>query len=110
MRKFHSLRVVEIQPDAEDAVALSLDVPAELRPEYTGLPGQHVVLRTELQGEEARRTYSLINAPGEWPMRIVARVHEMGRMSQHLAQQIKVGDQIEVFPPNGSLTPRLNDP
>jgi ring-1,2-phenylacetyl-CoA epoxidase subunit PaaE len=107
MLKFHSLRVAEVQPDAEDAVAVALDVPAELQPEYAGLPGQHVVLRVFLDGEEERRTYSLINAPGEWPMRIVARVHKYGRMSRHIAQDVKVGDRIDVLPPNGSLTPRL---
>jgi len=107
MLKFHPLRVVELHPDAEDAVAISLDVPNELRSEYAGLPGQHIVLRTELQGEEARRTYSLINAPGEWPLRIVARVHQNGWMSRHLADQVKVGDSIDVLPPNGSLTIRL---
>jgi ring-1,2-phenylacetyl-CoA epoxidase subunit PaaE len=101
------LRIAEVQPDAQDAIAVALDVPRELQQEYAGLPGQHVVLRAELDGEETRRTYSLINAPGEWPLRIVARVHENGRMSQHLAQHVKVGDQIDVLPPNGSLTPRL---
>ncbi len=109
MLKFHSLRIAEVQPDAEDAVALALDVPPELRPEYVGLPGQHIVLRAELDGEEARRTYSLISTPGEWPLRIVARVHENGRMSRHLATEVKVGDHIDVLPPNGSLTPRLAD-
>jgi len=107
MLKFHSLRIAELQPDAQDAVAVALDVPRELQPEYVGLPGQHVVLRAELDGEETRRTYSLINTPGEWPLRIVARVHENGRMSQYLAQHAKVGGQIDVLPPNGSLTPRL---
>ncbi|HVO47083.1 MAG TPA: 2Fe-2S iron-sulfur cluster-binding protein [Steroidobacteraceae bacterium] len=106
MLKFHSLRIVEVQPDAEDAVAVALEVPQELRGEYTGLPGQHVVLRAELGGEEARRTYSLINPPGEWPLRIVARVHERGRMSRHLAEEARIGDTIDVLPPNGSLTPR----
>jgi ring-1,2-phenylacetyl-CoA epoxidase subunit PaaE len=107
MLKFHALRIAELQPDAEDAVAVTLEVPQELRSEYLGLPGQHVVLRTELDGEEVRRTYSLVNTPGEWPLRIVARVHENGRMSRHLAEQVKVGEQIDVLPPNGSLTPRL---
>ena len=106
MLKFHPLRISEVQPDAEDAVAVALEVPQELRSEYTGLPGQHVVLRAELGGEEARRTYSLINPPGEWPLRIVARVHEQGRMSRHLAEEARVGDTIDVLPPNGSLTPR----
>src|SRR6266702_1753430 len=107
MLKFHSLRIAELQPDAEDAVAVAMEVPKELQPEYVGLPGQHVVLRIELDGEETRRTYSLVNAPGEWPLRIVARVHKNGRMSRHLADNVKVGDQIDVLPPNGSLTPRL---
>ena len=106
MLKFHSLRIAELNPDADDAVAVALDVPQELRSEYVGLPGQHIVLRTELDGSEARRTYSLTNVPGEWPLRIVARVHEHGRMSRHLADDLRVGDQIDVLPPNGSLTPR----
>jgi ring-1,2-phenylacetyl-CoA epoxidase subunit PaaE len=107
MLKFHSLRIAELQPDADDAVAIALEVPQELQSEYVGLPGQHVVLRAELDGAEARRTYSLTNVPGEWPLRIVARVHEGGQMSRHLAEQLKVGDRIDVLPPNGSLTPRL---
>jgi ring-1,2-phenylacetyl-CoA epoxidase subunit PaaE len=106
MLKFHSLRIAELQPDTNDSVAVALDVPQELRSEYAGLPGQHVVLRTQLDGSEARRTYSLTSVPGEWPLRIVARVHEHGRMSGHLAGQAKVGDRIDVLPPNGSLTPR----
>jgi ring-1,2-phenylacetyl-CoA epoxidase subunit PaaE len=106
MSEFHALRIVELQPDADDAVAVALDVPLELRSEYVGLPGQHIVLRAALEGAEARRTYSLTNAPGEWPLRIVARIHEQGRMSRYLAEQLKVSDRIDVLPPNGSLTPR----
>src|SRR5262249_52711895 len=86
----------------DDAIAVSLEVPAELRAEFAGLPGQHVVLRTELGGEEVRRTYSLTNTPGEWPLRIVARVHEHGRMSRYLAEKLQVGDEIDVLPPNAS--------
>jgi ring-1,2-phenylacetyl-CoA epoxidase subunit PaaE len=110
MLEFHPLRIAELQPDADDAVAISLDVPPQLRSEYVGLPGQHIVLRAELDGAEVRRTYSLTNAPGEWPLRIVARVHENGRMSRHFAEQLKVGDRIDVLPPNGSLTPRRAKP
>src|SRR5882724_4758526 len=107
MLKFHPLRIAEMQPDADDAIAVALEVPRELQSEYVGLAGQHVVLRTDLAGEETRRTYSLVNTPGEWPLRIVARVHENGRMSRFLAEHAKVGEQIDVLPPNGSLTPRL---
>jgi hypothetical protein len=33
MLKFHSLKVAQVAPDAEDAVAIALEVPAELRDE-----------------------------------------------------------------------------
>ncbi len=106
MLRFHSLRVLEVVPDAEDAVAIALEVPPELRAEYSGRAGQHVVLRMSPEGEELRRTYSLVNAPGEWPLRIVPRVHAVGTASRYLAEELKAGDSLEVLPPNGSFTPR----
>jgi ring-1,2-phenylacetyl-CoA epoxidase subunit PaaE len=104
--KFHPLKVLQVAPDAEDAVSVSLEVPAELRAEYAGNPGQHVVVRIEIDGEETRRTYSLVNSPGEWPLRIVPRVHAAGRMSSYLSEQLRAGETLDVLPPNGSFTPR----
>jgi ring-1,2-phenylacetyl-CoA epoxidase subunit PaaE len=105
MLRFHSLRVAQVQAQAEDAVALALEVPAQLAVEYRGVAGQHVVLRATLAGEEVRRTYSLVNAPGEPLLRIVVRVHSEGRLSTHLAQHVRPGDLLDVLPPNGSFTP-----
>lgn len=106
MLTFHSLRVAEIHPEADDAVGISLEVPPELREEYRGLPGQHVVVKVNINDEESRRTYSLVNAPGESPLRIVVRMHPAGHMSRYLAEQLNAGDQLDVLPPNGSFTPR----
>ncbi len=106
MLTFHSLRVAEVHPEAEDAVGVSLEVPAELRAEYRGLPGQHVVVRIDVNDDELRRTYSLVSGPGEARLRIVVRVHAAGHMSRYLAEQLNVGDHLEVLPPNGSFTPR----
>src|SRR6266513_619633 len=106
MLKFHPLKVAQLAPDAEDAVAIALEFPAELRDEYRGSAGQHVVIRAANDGEEIRRTYSVVNAPGEWPLRIVPRVHALGRMSRHLAERLRPGDRLDVLPPNGSFTPR----
>jgi ring-1,2-phenylacetyl-CoA epoxidase subunit PaaE len=110
MLKFHSLKVAQVSPDAEDAVAIALEVPEALRAEYRGSPGQHVVVRATVDGEDIRRTYSLVNAPGEVPLRIVPRVHAQGRMSRHLAEGLRAGDLLEVLPPNGSFIPRELSP
>ncbi|HEV2228350.1 MAG TPA: 2Fe-2S iron-sulfur cluster-binding protein [Steroidobacteraceae bacterium] len=106
MRRFHSLTVGAVSPDADDAVAITLEVPAQLQGEYLGAAGQHVVVRTQIDGEEVRRTYSLVNAPGEWPLRIVPRVHAAGKMSRYLAEELRAGDTLDVLPPNGSFTAR----
>jgi len=106
MLKFHPLRVLQVSPDAEDAVAIALEVPDSLRAEYRGCPGQHVVVRASIDGEDTRRTYSLVSVPGEVPLRIVPRVHAHGRMSRHLAEDLRAGDFLEVLPPNGSFTVR----
>src|SRR5579883_2635569 len=104
MLKFHALRVAHVQPQAEDAIALALEVPQELAGEYRGAAGQHIVVRASLEGQEVRRTYSLVSAPGERLLRIVARVHAEGRLSRFLAQHVRAGDRLEVLPPNGSFT------
>ena len=106
MLRFHSLRVAQVQPQAEDAIAVALEVPPELAQEYRGSPGQHIVLRTSLDGEEVRRTYSLVSAPGEAQLRIVARVQPQGRLSTYLAHRLQPGDGLDVLPPNGSFIPR----
>ena len=106
MLKFHALKVLAVVPDGEDAVTVALEVPPALAAEYRGAAGQHVVVRSDIDGEEVRRTYSLLNAPGEWPLRIAPRVHREGRMSRYLAEQLPAGARIDVLPPNGSFTAR----
>jgi ring-1,2-phenylacetyl-CoA epoxidase subunit PaaE len=105
MLKFHPLRVLAVGAECEDAVTIALEVPSALAAEYRGRAGQHVVLRAELGGAEVRRTYSLLNAPGEWPLRIAPRIHAHGTMSGYLAHDLRAGDTLDVLPPNGSFTP-----
>ncbi len=106
MLKFHPLKVLSVAPEATDAIQIALEVPDALKAQYRGSPGQHVVVCTRRGEEELRRTYSLVNAPGEWPLRIVPRVLPDGRMSGHLAEELRAGQTLEVLPPNGSFTPR----
>ena len=105
MLKFHPLRVRDVRPEADDAVALTFDVPDALREEFRSQPGQHIVVRAFMNGEEVRRTYSLTNAAGETPLQIAVRSHPAGRLSRHIAS-LKQGATLEVMPPNGSFAPR----
>lgn len=100
MPAFHPLRVVEVTPLCEDAVAISLDVPDELRERYAFQPGQSLTVR---YGSE-RRSYSICAPAGARP-RIGVRAVPGGLVSEWLVRQVRPGDVIEVAPPTGRFTP-----
>jgi ring-1,2-phenylacetyl-CoA epoxidase subunit PaaE len=103
MLKYHALKVTEVRAEAQDAVCLAFAIPPELRDEYRFEAGQHIGLRLAVDGEELRRTYSIVSAPGDVELRIGVRVHPQGRMSRHIASRIRVGDSLDVLTPNGSF-------
>jgi ring-1,2-phenylacetyl-CoA epoxidase subunit PaaE len=109
MLKYHALQVTEVRAEAQDAVCLAFAIPPALRDDYRFEAGQHIGVRLEVGGEELRRTYSIVSAPGDAQLRIGVRVHPDGRMSRHIASQIRVGDSLDVLTQNGfhtSLDPR----
>ena len=107
MLKFHPLRIAERTVIADDAVALGFAVPDTLRAEYGFMAGQHVAVRAVLDGQEERRTYSIVNPEGGNQLRIGIRAQASGRMSQHLAGSLQVGDTVDVLTPNGSFHTRI---
>ena len=81
--------------------------PPALQDNTAAAPGSTSWCARRSTARRLRRTYSLVNAPGEWPLRIVPRVHASGSMSRYLAEELQApGEQLEVLPPNGSFTPR----
>ena len=57
--EYHPLRVTEVTPLADDAVAIGFDVPDDLAKTFSYLPGQHVTIRAFINGEDVRRSYSI---------------------------------------------------
>ena len=57
---FHALRVKSITPDTDEAVIVSFEVPAALQHDFQFTQGQHLTLRTQLNGQRssAARTRS----------------------------------------------------
>lgn len=108
MLKFHSLAIAGKTAVAEDAVALSFAVPAALREEFRFVAGQHLALRLRIDGQEERRTYSIVNPEGSKQLTIGIRVQKDGRMSEHLALNAAIGQTVDVLTPNGSFTAELN--
>ncbi|MEU3184981.1 2Fe-2S iron-sulfur cluster-binding protein [Streptomyces sp. NPDC006923] len=107
---FHPLRVGEVERLTDDSVAVTLDVPPELRETFRHLPGQHIALRRTAQGKEIRRTYSIC-APagaGDPVLRVGIRLVESGEFSTYAFKELAVGDTVEAMAPTGRfvLEPR----
>jgi ring-1,2-phenylacetyl-CoA epoxidase subunit PaaE len=101
MLTFHPLKVADVRPEGSDALSISFEVPDTLRDAYRFIPGQHVGIRTHIDGQEVRRTYSICSDADDSHLRIGVRMHDNGSMSQYLANQLQAGDSVEVLTPTG---------
>jgi ring-1,2-phenylacetyl-CoA epoxidase subunit PaaE len=101
MLTFHPLKVSELRPEASDALCIAFEVPEHLRQAYQFAPGQHIGIRASIDGQEVRRTYSICSGLNDRHLRIGVRVHDQGGMSRYLAQQVQVGDTLDVLTPTG---------
>jgi ring-1,2-phenylacetyl-CoA epoxidase subunit PaaE len=99
---FHTLTVASVEPLCDDAVAVTFDVPADLRAAYDFEAGQSLTLRRVLDGEDHRRDYSICARVGERP-RVGVRLIPGGRFSEWLVNEVRPGDQVEVQTPRGSF-------
>ncbi|MEG3155639.1 1,2-phenylacetyl-CoA epoxidase subunit PaaE [Sphingomonas sp. RB1R13] len=101
---FHQLRIAEVRREIDDAISLRFDVPDELRGAFAFRPGQHLTLRTEIDGEDIRRNYSLCVAPHDGEVRVAIKQIAGGVFSTWANASLKPGDMIDVMPPHGSFT------
>lgn len=108
MLKFHPLAIASRTVVADDSIALDFEVSGPLRDEFRFHAGQHVALRLRIDGQEERRTYSIVNPEGANTLSIGVRVQKDGRMSEHLARHAAVGETIDVLTPNGSFHAQTN--
>ncbi|MCX4994811.1 2Fe-2S iron-sulfur cluster-binding protein [Streptomyces longwoodensis] len=110
MARFHALPVAAVDRLTDDSVALTLEVPEELRPKFRHAPGQHLALRRVADGVEVRRTYSICSPapatgePGPRTLRVGVRLVEGGAFSTYALKEMQVGDEVEVMTPAGRFT------
>ena len=98
---FYPLRVCAIEPDTAEAVIVSFDVPAELRPVFGFTQGQYLTLRTTIDGQDVRRSYSICAGVDDAHLRVGVRRVNGGLFSNWIHEHLKVGDTIQVMAPQG---------
>src|ERR1041384_4948856 len=99
--RFHRLAVDDLRRETADAVSVTFNIPKELADDYAFAPGQYLTLRTTMDGEEVRRSYSICSGPDDGELRIAVKKVDGGAFSSWAADELKAGDELDVMTPTG---------
>ncbi|MDP3423725.1 MAG: 2Fe-2S iron-sulfur cluster-binding protein [Burkholderiaceae bacterium] len=106
--RFHDLAVQRISPEAAGSVTITFRIPDEQRDTFRFEPGQYLTLRTTVNGQDLRRTYSISSPRSRFErdseLEVGIRPVEGGVFSNWAATQLKAGDVLRVMPPDGKFT------
>ncbi len=105
---FHKLAIKEVRRETADCVSVAFEMPEELKNDFTFSQGQSLTMRTTLNNEEVRRTYSICSSPLDKEWRIAIKKVEGGLFSSFANEQLKKGDVLEVMQPVGKFYTELN--
>ena len=108
MSKFHSLTVAHVKQETRDAIAVQLAVPDSLRESFRFIQGQHLTLRTHVNGEDVRRSYSICSGVEDDELRIAIKRPPGGAFSTWATDTLKPGVAVDVMPPMGHFNVPLS--
>ena len=103
MPKFKKLTIKNIKKETENAVSIAFNVPTELVEEFKFIAGQYITIRTTIEGKEVRRSYSICSSPESDELRVAVKEVKNGVFSNYATKKLKVGDVLEVAPPEGKF-------
>lgn len=98
---FHELKVRKVQPDTQEAVVVTFEVPEDLRPVFGFTQGQYLTLRKEIGGQDLRRSYSICAGVDDGELRVGVRKVRGGVFSNWINEQLQPGDTVSVMAPQG---------
>ncbi len=100
---FHPLSVAEVRKLTDEAVEVTFAVPEELQGQFDYVPGQYVALRTTLEDQEIRRSYSICAEPKPGEIRVAIKRDIGGLFSNWANDNLAAGDVLDVMSPAGAF-------
>lgn len=107
MSIFHTLEISDVIRETEDAISVAFNVPNDLKDEYVFTQGQHLTLKTVVDGEEIRRSYSICSAVGDTKLQVAIKQIDGGKFSTFANQNFKMGQSLDVMIPQGRFSTPL---
>ncbi|MFN4298272.1 MAG: 1,2-phenylacetyl-CoA epoxidase subunit PaaE [Thermaurantimonas sp.] len=101
--KFHPLRISDIRRETDECVSIAFEIPDSLRDDYRFVAGQYLTLKTTIDGEEVRRSYSICSSPLDGELRVAVKKVHGGKFSTYANEKLAVGQTLEVMTPQGNF-------
>lgn len=108
MGRFHSLGIKNIKKETSDTVSISFNIPDNLKQDYTYTSGQYLTFRTNIEGKEIRRSYSICSVPNSGELRVAVKQINYGVFSTYANTVLKEGEHLDVAIPEGKFVLNTN--
>ena len=105
---FHPLTIKEVKKETEDCVSVTFEIPETLQKDFNFKQGQSLSMRTTINNEEVRRTYSICSSPLDNEWKVAIKKVDGGLFSSFANSELKKGDVLEVMQPVGKFYVELN--
>lgn len=103
--RFHKLQIHNVRRETADSVSIAFAVPENLRDAYRFVPGQFLTLRTDIDGNDLRRSYSICCGADDYEhrgeLRVAIKRAEGGTFSNWANEKLAAGAAVEVMTPDG---------
>lgn len=106
--EFYPLTVSNIDRLSPDAVAIDFQLDEQLKETFSFSQGQHVIIEAEIDGEKVRRSYSISVGKDSGQLQIGVKKITDGVFSSFANEQLRVGDVLQVMPPQGHFYTELD--
>lgn len=101
---FYNITVSKIEKTTADSIAVSFQIPENLKDTFKYKQGQYLAFRKIFDGGEVRRSYSLCSSPvTDTELQVDIKVVEGGVFSTWANNELKVGDVLESMAPAGNF-------
>lgn len=108
MAKFYKAKIKHLTRPTKESVSIVFDIPMKDKEAFTYLPGQHITVRTMIDGEDTRRSYSICSCPINEELSIAIKKVEGGLFSTYACEKLQQGEELELMAPTGHFHPDLN--
>ncbi len=103
MSTFHTLTIKDVKRETPGAISVAFAIPDNLKDAYKFTAGQYINLKTQYEGEEVRKAYSICSSPNGNELRVAIKAVPKGGFSSYANENLKAGDILEVGTPEGKF-------